>query len=117
MKINGFDLTPEWYDSTDYLKESKHYLVFARNCTWNGASGYKFANSFEDAIYRSYDCSIYPVERSRGKKTLVCTEYHHDVPTGHTSIIVALTDKEYEDLSRSNFESVQRFAEEREMAV
>jgi len=118
MKIKEkIDLSIDYECVENYLKNSDRYLVFARNCTWDGRSGYKFSNDIYDTVYRSYECFISPWERSKGKKTLVCKEYHHDVPMGHTSIIVALTDKEYEELSRSNFETIQRFAEEMEKAV
>ena len=109
----------EWDDSLfeetmkEFLKESKHYLVFAYNCRWNGASGYKFATDYTDCVYRSYDTTLIPVNRSRGKKVLVCTEYSHDVPLGATTLIVALTDKEYDLLrNRVGFNDVEDFADD-----
>ena len=95
----------------EYLKKANKYLVFASGCRWNGASGYKFADDYFGTISRSYDVSIYPESYSKGKKTLVCREYSHDVPMGSTTIIVALTDKEYERLSHSSFSDVEQFAE------
>ena len=95
---------------TEYLKRANRYLVFAIGVRWNGASGYKFADDYSGAIFRSYDNSMYPVKCSKGKKTLVCKEYSHDVPMGSTTIIVALTDKEYDKLNNSDFGTVESFA-------
>lgn len=95
------------------LKDAERYLVFAKNCTWNGGSGYNIVGEKEDALYRSYDSSIYPQKGSRGGKVLVCREYHHDVPTGHPTIVIALTDREYESVCRSSFEEVEAFVESR----
>ena len=94
----------------EYLKKANKYLVFACGCRWNGASGYKFAHDYFGTVSRSYDVSIYPKAYSKGKKTLVCREYSHDVPMGATTIIVALTDKEYERLNNSSFSAVEQFA-------
>lgn len=95
-----------------FIRPSNHYLVFAYGVRWNGASGYKFANSLVNAIYRSYESSIYPVSASRNGKTLVCKEYSHDVPMGSRTVIIALTDTEYERLKNSDFNAIQRFTED-----
>ena len=113
---NGEVMYDEWDDyladdvMSEYIKDADKYLVFASSCRWNGASGYKFANNYGDIISRSYDFSLVPLSRSKGKKTLVCRESSHDVPMGSTTIIVALTDKEYERLSNSSFSDVEQFA-------
>ena len=96
------------------LDEADHYLVFARGCKWDGASGYKFAKNYNEVIERWYEFSLYPISHSDDYKVLVCKEYSHDVPMGSTTIIVALTDEEYEELSNSNFEEVEQFVEEKE---
>ena len=50
-------------------------------------------------------------------KILKIREYSHDVPTGHDTIIIGLTDTEYEKLVYSNFESVIKFAQEKSKNV
>ena len=94
------------------IKPAKHYLVMAHNCRWNGASGYKVANSLPDTVRRSYEASIYPQSASCGGKTLICTEYSHDVPMGARTSIIALTEREYEFINHwdTSFEDVERFA-------
>lgn len=117
---DGEVLYDEWDDyladdiMSEYIKDADKYLVFARGCRWNGASGYKFASTTNDILSRSYDFSLVPTARSKGKKVLVCRESSHDVPMGSTTIIVALTEKEYEELEESDFEEVQKFAEDME---
>lgn len=98
----------------DIIRDAKHYLVMAHGCRWDGASGYKIANSAWDALSRSYDVTIIPHSVSRGGKTLCCTEYSHDVPMGGRTTIIALTDREYEFLNHwdTSFEAVERFAAE-----
>ena len=113
---NGEVMYDEWDEylaesvMSEYLKDSYGYLVFARGCRWNGASGYKLVKDYDGVISRSYDFSLVPISRSRGKKVLVCRESSHDVPMGSTTIIVALTEKEYERLSNSSFSAVEQFA-------
>ncbi|MBQ6480783.1 MAG: hypothetical protein IJI45_06670 [Anaerolineaceae bacterium] len=100
----------EWIFAS-LIKDAKHYLVFATGCRWNGASGYKIATSPADAVARDYDAAIYPRRSSKGMKTLCCHEASHDVPTGNETIIVALTDKEFEYLDNASFEQVAGFAQ------
>jgi len=97
-----------------FLAEAEHYLVFARGCRWNGASRYKFARDYNEVIERGYEFSLYPISHTEDYSVLVCKEHSHDVPMGSTTIIVALTDDDFEKLSGSSFESVQKFAEEKE---
>jgi|GEM_PF-1836674 len=93
------------------LRPSYGYLVFTRGCRWDGASGYKLVKNVEEAFSRSYEASISPVSVSTGGKTLVCCESSHDVPTGSETIVVALTEKEYDRLDYyADFEEVARFA-------
>ncbi len=93
-----------------FIKEAPHYLVFACNCRWDGTSGYKFVHDVGGLISRGYDVSIYPRTGSAGGKVLICTESSHDVPTGATTIMIALTENEYERLSGSCFMAVRDFA-------
>ena len=111
-------------DEIDYVMESlikkaDHYLVMAYNCRWNGASGYKFADDIREALNRDYDTSIYPVTASRGGKVLVCREYSHDVPMGARTVIIALTDSQYEHLNAwyREWEEVKMFADRYAEAV
>ena len=94
-----------------FLARAEHYLVFARSCRWNGASGYKFAKDYLGVIDRGYDFSLYPISYSEDYRVLVCRECSHDVPVGSITIIVALTEREFNELQISSFERVEEFAE------
>lgn len=94
-----------------FIRPSKHYLVFAYGVRWDGANGYMFANSLRKAIFRNYETSIYPISATQNGKTLVCRECSHDVPTGARTVIIALTDTEYECLCRRGFNAIQDFAQ------
>ena len=99
---------------SELIKTANHYLVCAYHCTWNGRTGYKFVDTLSDAFYREYDCSQYYKGGSRGGKSICISEYSHDVPMGHTTMIIGLTDKEYEKLSYwdVDFDTVIKFADE-----
>ena len=92
------------------LKTYEHYLVFAFNCTWNGASGYSFKDNLFDCVVRSYDCTQYVWAISKNNKAMLLKEFHHDKPYGHSSVIVGLTDKEYETLVNKDFSEIEKFA-------
>ena len=106
-----------WYKDTctdimhTFIKEADNYLVFAMGCRWTGASGYFFAERVEDTIYRRYPVTIRPIAATPNGKTLVCKESSHDVPMGGTTVIIALTDREYKNLSSAEFADIQEFAE------
>ena len=102
---------PEFGIDDDDMRVHDNYLVFAKNCRWNGASGYKFAKSFRDAVSRSYDTIQILENISGGGKAVLVSEYSHDVPQGGTTVIVSLTDREYRKLQKADFEKVQEFAE------
>ena len=87
-----------------------HYLVFASGCRWNDASGYTFCDNIVDTIRRNYDVAICYRKHIDGK-ALICDESSHDVPTGSTTVIVGLTDKEYKKLENAEFSEIQAFAE------
>lgn len=141
VSINGDDFVDVWLDEVDtvcidpceieycmgsdfdewmfkdfinsLIKSADHYLVCAYNSNWLKQTGYKIADSIEDAFYRSYDCHQYYRGGSSGGKSIVITEYHHDVPMGHSTIIIGLTEKEYEKLSHwdCDFETIIKFAD------
>ena len=103
----------EYYDFISQLiKTTNHYLVCAYKCDWRGRTGYKFVDTLEDAFARDYDCHQYYSGGSQGGKSIRITEYSHDVPMGHSTMIIGLTDKEYEKLSYWNvdFETIIEFA-------
>ena len=87
------------YVMNSLIKKAGHYMVCLTHSTWNGASGYRIVDDVKDVLYRGYDCSIHPVDVSRGGKVLVMSESHHDCPTGHISYVIALTDREYDRMS------------------
>ena len=95
----------------DILKTYNQYLVVAFNSRWTGATGYKFITDKTSAFYRNYECSQYVVNGSAKGKTLLIKEYHHDVPMGHNTIIIGLTDNEYEKISEFCIEDIIKYAE------
>lgn len=116
IDTNDFE---DWgeFDETEFdefvnglIKETKHYLIVAYNYTWNNRSGLKFANSLIECFIRDYDCCQYVMGGSQGKKVLSLNESHHDKPMGAETIIVALTDKEYDTLKDKSYESIMQFA-------
>ena len=123
----GIEPKPEWdeeYDSVAgeeilslFIRDAKHYLVFAYGCKWDGSNGYKISERRLNAVRRSYDAIITPIVGTPSGKTLVCRESSHDVPMGGTTVIVALTDKEYETLNDSFFSTVEAFAFEKKASA
>lgn len=108
----GRDRNALLYALEDLIKEAPHYLVFASNCRWDGASGYKIVDFMEEIVARDYEVSIYPIGVSKGGKTLMCreySEYSHDVPMGARTTIIALTEKEYGRLIDASWEQVAKF--------
>jgi hypothetical protein len=91
-----------------YLNEHPYYLVFASGCRWNGASGYKICTNINDTVYRDYEVTLTLEEQ--GKDCIKCRESSHDVPMGSTTIIIGLTNEEYEKLEDASFEEVEKFA-------
>lgn len=102
---DGFGSTLE-----SVIKRGESYLVFAVGCRWNGASGYKIADSLEDAFSRDYDATIMLSDVSRGGKTMVCRESSHDVPMGSTTYVISLTTREAARLENADFSMVEKFA-------
>ena len=98
---------------TQLMKSFDGYLVCAYGSDWRGRTGYKIVDDIKDAFYRSYDVSQYYRGGSSGGKSICITEYHHDCPMGHSTMIIGLTEKEYEKLSHwdCDFETVIKFAD------
>ena len=106
-----YDYTDE-YEIDDVLsclmdvKKYDRFLVVAFNCTWSGASGYSIKDNYIDCFVRNYDSTMYVVGSSKSGKYLEVRESHHDVPCGRKTIIVGLTDKEYEKLENKDVDYV-----------
>lgn len=83
-----------------------HYLVVLFNATWTNSSGYKFFDKYDECFYRDYDNTMKVIGSSRSGKYLELREYHHDKPMGHNSIIIGLTDTEYEKLRYKNIDEI-----------
>ena len=103
-EIEGFD--------EEIIKPANHYLVFAQGVRWNGASGYTFAKTFGDALYRDYDHTMYIKNISKHKKAILFREHSHDVPMGNPTVVIALTDREYDSLKDREFSRVEEFAQQ-----
>ena len=97
---------------SNLIKSNNHYLVCAYGCDWRGRTGYKFVDELADAFARDYDCHQYYSGGSQGGKSIRITEYSHDVPMGHSTMIIGLTDREYDKLTLcENFETIINFAD------
>lgn len=93
-------------------KQYNHYLVVLFNSTWTNASGYKIFDKYDECFYRDYDNSMYVFGSSKGGKYLELYEYHHDKPMGHSSIIVGLTEQEYNKINKMNIEDIINFGKQ-----
>ena len=104
---------------SELIKPYNHYLVCAYHCTWDGANGYKITDSLEDALSRDYNYHQYFIGGSRGGKTILLSESSHDVPMGHSVMIIGLTNKEYEKLSYwdVDFKTIFDFAERNSKSI
>lgn len=119
---DGSSYEYDYFDETEYVEyvgslmdveKYNHYLVFAYNCRWNGASGYSIVDDYEDCFCRNYDTSMYYQDGSSSGKWMCIKEYSHDVPMGSDTYIIGLTDKEYERLNDCNFGKIQEFIEDK----
>jgi hypothetical protein len=101
-------------DTFSYLMNKKYnkYLVVAFNCTWSGASGYSLKEDYIDCFVRNYDSTMYVTGSSKNGKYLKLRESHHDVPCGHTTIVVGLTDKEYEKLEDKDVDYIINYGKD-----
>lgn len=96
----------------DLVKHSNanKYLVFAVGYGWRNRNGYKFADSVLDALSVDYDNEFYIVGASRGEKSILLKEYSHDNPMGCHWLIVSLTETEFDKLSWSEWDEIEKFA-------
>ena len=69
-------------------------------------------DDYMECFYRDYDNTMYVKGSSRSGKYLKLREYHHDKPMGHDSIIIGLTDREYEKLDNMNIDEIIDFGAE-----
>lgn len=101
-------------DTFSYLMNKRYnkYLVVAFNCTWSGASGYSLKEDYIDCFVRNYDSTMYVTGSSKNGKYLKLRESHHDVPCGHTTIVVGLTDKEYEKLEDKDVDYIINYGKD-----
>lgn len=106
-----FDREELNYILTDKIGRLPHYLVVARGCRWNGASGYMFTDEITKTCERSYDVSLDLVEE--GKNAIKCRESSHDVPMGGTTYIIGLTEEEFELLEEKELDKLIEIAEAR----
>lgn len=114
-----YDEDGEYIDFIEYLyndfidtliKDYNNYLVFVFNGNWLGQNGYRFVDCKEQCFSRSYDCSQYITGSNTNGKILQLKESSHDVPLGHKTLIIGLTDREYEKLEFADFETIENFA-------
>lgn len=99
--LSGVNLANEGADGL--IKNSDWYLVFRYKASWNGGSAINIRDNVLDVFDREYDCTINAIGSYRNGKVLECMEYHHDVPQGHRSYIVALSKAEYERIENANY--------------
>lgn len=111
------ELLDEFFDNV--IKPFNHYMVCAYHCDWRGRNGYKICDSLAEAFCRDYDVTQYYVGGSGGGKSICICEHSHDVPMGHTTMIIGLTDKEYEKFNHWDvaFETVIDFADRNSKSI
>ena len=80
------ELLDEFFDNV--IKPFNHYLVCAYHCDWRGRNGYKIYDSLAEAFCRDYDVTQYYVGGSSGGKSICICEHSHDVPMGHSTMII-----------------------------
>lgn len=119
QKYKDFDFGQNIFegDLNLFIGSANHYLIYLKNCTWNGSSGFKIVSDVNDIFYRGYDCKIHLSQGYKRGRVLKCIEYHHDVPTGHASYIVALSDANYDRLVNhstkySMFDNIENLLQE-----
>lgn len=99
------DLLESW------IGNHSHYLVFANGCRYNGASGYTVCNKILDVLRRPYEATFIYKNHIEGR-ALICSESSHDVPMGSTTVIIGLTDEEYDKIEYDfDFNEVKEFVE------
>lgn len=106
-----FDRDELNYILTDKIGKFPHYLVIACNCKWNGASGYMITDEITKTCERSYDISLDLQEE--GRNAIKCRESSHDVPTGSTTYIVGISNKDFNKLEGVDLNDLIKYAESR----
>lgn len=96
---------------TSHIGKYNHYLVFAKSCTWRGASGFKFCDNVNDTLLRNYDATF--IFKKDIKNGIEILESSHDVPTGSPTYIFGLTNKEFDRLENAEFDTIEAFVNER----
>lgn len=95
------------YVWNELINEAGYYLVCLKHCTWDKRNAAFITDDVFKTVSRDYDVIIRPYMQSPDRKVLVCTESSHDVPMGHLTYIVALTDEEYEMLKEGDLNAVE----------
>ena len=83
------------------LVKSNHYLTYVQNCIWDGAPGYRVTKNVQDAFMRDYDVSMRSFSSDDKGKWVKFNEYSHDMPNGTQTIVISLTDDEYDKIKHS----------------
>lgn len=94
-----------------------YYLICAYNSNWMGQTGYKIEDNKYKIFQRSYDVSQYIVGASARGKSLLIREFSHDVPMGHETLIIGLTEKEHNKITNAEWEKVIDFADENSKTI
>ena len=83
---------------SDYINESKNYLIFSQKYRWDNSSGIEFCKreELQETCVPHYLSSCKLVETTG--KILTLLSSHHDKPTGFIAYAVALTNTEYSKL-------------------
>lgn len=95
----------------DLIGKHPHYLVFGRGMRWNGVSGYRFCDDIVSTCHRDYDISL--VLKEKGKNAIMCLESSHDVPLGHYTYIIGLSEEDYAKLDCVDFDEISQFVNTR----
>lgn len=115
---NKIDYTTIHYDELEWERfigeflsvEYDNYLVVAYHSTWDNRTGYKIVDNIEDVFIRDYECNQYVQSWTNKKKAAIIKEFSHDVPIGHNTIVIGLTNREYDKIKNDYFEKVIGFA-------
>lgn len=105
------DEIDNFFDNLMNCKKYNHFLIVVFEATWNKANGYKVTDDYMNCYYRSYDCSIYVTGSSRTGKYLKLKEFNHDCPCGHDTIIIGLTEREYNRIYNLNTDEIIDFGQ------
>lgn len=117
FNIDYSAIDPKSYEFDEYILEDilttmlgKHpyYLVYAKGCKWNGASGYTFCTDIKNTVSRGYEISLETQEEITDR-AIKCIESSHDVPNGGITIIVGISNKEYKKLENADFNKIEEF--------